>query len=178
MGKYPEVARGNMASAEMRGRESRVAARGYNEKDLPTIRKLELAAENFGEQFLEWEMILMKRDSIPEFGAVFVAENKGEIVGYIALSKRIFSIQVDSLVVREDMRRKGVGTVLIEKAKEYTRDSNLSILRVDTGDFMNYAINFYLKAGFRPCGYVTHDFGPMSQQLHFYMDISGKPPQR
>lgn len=154
-------------------RSDSIAVREYDKRDQPTLIKIELAAENFGEQYLESETHLFNRDSIPEFGAVFVAETQGEIVGYIALSKRIFSVLIDSLVVREDVRRKGVGMALIARAKEYTRRLGLKVLRVDTGDFMNYAISFYLKAGFRPCGFVIHDFGLNVKQLHFYMDLSG-----
>jgi GNAT superfamily N-acetyltransferase len=146
--------------------------RKYDENDLSMLHELELSVKNFGEPFLESEMRFIKRDSIPEFGAVFVAENGGNIVGYITLSKNVFSVVIDSILVKGDMKRKGVGTALIEKAKEYTRSSGFKILRVDTGDFMDYAIDFYIKAGFLPCGFVSNDWGLNTNQIHFYMDLS------
>jgi GNAT superfamily N-acetyltransferase len=150
----------------------KVIIRKYEEEDWQRLRELELSAENFGEPFLESEMRFIKRDSIPEFGAVFVAEINEMVGGYITLSKNIFSVVIDSIVVSNDMKREGVGTALIEKAKEYARNTGFKILRVDTGDFMDYAINFYLKAGFQPCGFVVHDWGLNTKQLHFYIDLS------
>lgn len=161
-----------MKNSEPLQASHKIVVRKFDEKDLPILRELELSAENFGEQFLESEMRFIKRDSIPEFGAVFVAEIEGAIAGYITLSKNIFSIVIDSIVVRNEVKRKGVGSALIERAKEYAKDSEFKILRVDTGDFMDYAIDFYLKAGFQPCGFVINDWGLNSRQLHFYMDLS------
>jgi len=146
--------------------------RELKKEDLPSLRNLILEAENFGEPFLETELRTLKWDSVPDLGAVFVAVVNRRPVGYVALRKKVFAVNIDSILVAKDYQRQGVGRALIEKAKEYAKSHNSKVLRVDTGYFMDYAIRFYLACGFLPCGYVEHDFGLNTRQVHFYMDLT------
>jgi len=146
--------------------------RELKKEDLPTLRKLILEAENFGEPFLETELRNLKWDSVPDLGAVFVATVNNGPVGYITLRKKTFAVAIDSILVAKDHQRKGIGGSLIERAKEYAKSHGFKVLRVDTGNFMDYAIKFYLACGFLPCGYVEHDFGLNTKQVHFYMDLT------
>ena len=50
----------------------------FKQEDLSVLRKIILDAENFGEPFLESEMLFLRRDSIPDFGCVYVASIKNE----------------------------------------------------------------------------------------------------
>jgi len=146
--------------------------REFEEGDLPSLRRIILDAENFGEPFLESEMLNIGRDGVPEFGRVYVAEVDGEVVGYTTLRRNIFALAVDSIIVGRGHQRRGIGRALIERAKDHARSEGLKVLRTDTGTFMDYAIRFYLACGFEPCGYVEHDFGLHARQLHLYMDLS------
>ena len=146
--------------------------RNYTEADLPALRKIILEAENFGEPFLESELLNLKKDSIPDFGIVFVAIIKNKVVGYITLRINIFALSIDSIIVKGEHQRRGIGRALIERAKEYAKSKGLKVLRTDTGIFMDYAIRFYMSCGFEPCGYVDHDFGLHTKQLHFYKDLT------
>jgi streptothricin acetyltransferase len=152
----------------------KVLIREYTSSDLPQVKKLILDAENFGEPFLENEILNIKKNTTLGLGKVFVATTRSLIVGYISLGRRIFALMVDSIIVSRSYQRKGVGRKLIEKAKEYAKSQGLHVLRTDTGTFMDYAIKFYLACGFEPCGYVEHDFSLGSKQLHFYIDLSKK----
>ena len=73
--------------------------------------------------------------------------------------------------MKKEHQRKGIGRALIEKAKLYAKSEGFEVLRTDTASFMEYAILFYLECGFTPCGYVQHDFGLNTSQVHFYMDL-------
>lgn len=148
--------------------------REYEKADLPDLRSLILEAENFGEPFMESEMMNIKRDGISDFGHVYVAAFGSEVVGYVTLRKNIFAVAIDSIIVKREHQRKGIGRELVEKAKAYARSEGFRILRSDTASFMEYAIKFYLACGFVPCGYVHHDFGLNTTQVHFYMDLSDK----
>jgi GNAT superfamily N-acetyltransferase len=112
----------------------------------------------------------LKWYSIPDLGAVYVASVNNRPIGYIILRKKIFAAVIVSIVVAKDNQRQGIGRALIEKAKEYAKAHKLNVLRVDTGNFMDYAMRFYLACGFLPCGYVENDFGLNTRQVHFYMD--------
>jgi len=146
--------------------------RQLKKEDLPTLRKLILEAENFGEPFLETEMHGLKWYSIPDLGAVFVATVNNRPVGYITLRKNVFAVVIVSVLVEKEHQRLGIGRALIERAKKYAKSHKFKVLRVDTGNFMDYAIKFYLSCGFLPCGYVEHDFGLNTKQVHFYMDLT------
>ena len=146
--------------------------RELKNEDLPTLRTLILEAQNFGEPFLKTELRTLKWDSVPDLGKVFVAIVKNQLVGYIALRKKVFALNIDSIIVAKTHQEQGVGRALIEKAKDYAKSHRFKLLRVDTGNFMDYAIKFYIACGFLPCGYVEHDFGLGMKQVHFYMDLT------
>jgi len=133
--------------------------REYKEEDLPVLRPLIIEAKNFGEPFMESE-------TLAALGNV--------VVGYITLRKNIFAVAVDSIIVKKEYQRKGIGRELVENAKAYAKSEGFRVLRTDTASFMEYAIKFYLACGFLPCGYVHHDFGLNTTQVHFYIDLSDK----
>ncbi len=149
-----------------------VTIREYASTDISRVKELILKAENFGEPFLETELLNIKKNTQLGLGKVFVAVLESQVIGYISLSRRIFALMIDSIIVDRNHQRKGMGRRLIEKAKEYARSQGFHVLRTDTGTFMEYAIRFYLACGFEPCGYVEHDFSLGSKQLHFYMDLT------
>lgn len=151
-----------------------VLIREYTSSDFSQVKKLILDAENFGEPFLETEMLNIKKNTSLGLGKIFVATIRDQLVGYISLGRRIFALMIDSIIVDRNHQRKGVGKKLVEKAKEYAKSQGFHVLRADTGTFMDYAIKFYIACGFEPCGYVEHDFSLSSKQLHFYIDLSKK----
>ena len=152
----------------------KVLIREYTSSDFSQVKKLILDAENFGEPFLEIEMLNIKKNTSLGLGKIFVATIRDQVVGYISLGRRIFALMIDSIIVDRNHQRKGVGKKLVEKAKEYAKSQGFHVLRTDTGTFMDYAIKFYIACGFEPCGYVEHDFSLGSKQLHFYIDLSKK----
>jgi ribosomal protein S18 acetylase RimI-like enzyme len=158
----------------MAGYGMKVTIREYLPKDLTAVKALILEAENFGEPFLESELLHINKNTSLGLGKVFVATLKNRIVGYVSLGRRTFALMIDSIIVDRNHQRKGVGRKLVEEAKEYAKSQHLQVLRTDTGTFMDYAIKFYLACGFEPCGYVEHDFSLGSKQLHFYMDLTKK----
>ncbi len=149
-----------------------VLVREYASSDFPQVKKLILDAENFGEPFLDSEILTIKKNTTPGLGKIFVAAIGGQVVGYISLGRRVFALMIDSIIVGRNHQRQGVGRKLVEKAKDYAKSQGFHVLRTDTGTFMDYAIKFYIACGFEPCGYVEHDVSLGSKQLHLYMDLS------
>lgn len=152
-----------------------IRIREYVSSDLSQVKKLILEAENFGEPFLKTELLNIKKNTTPGLGQIFVATLKNQVIGYISLSRRVFALMADSIIVDRTQQRRGVGKRLIEKAKDYAKSQGYHLLRTDTGTFMDYAIKFYLACGFEPCGYVEHDFSLGSKQIHFYIDLTKQP---
>jgi GNAT superfamily N-acetyltransferase len=149
-----------------------ITIRDYRPADVGEVRTLVLEAENFGQPFLETELLNIKKNTTAGLGKIFVATLEGEIVGFISLGRRIFALMIDSIIVARQYQRKGVGRRLVEHAVEYAKSAGYHVLRTDTGTFMDYAIKFYLACGFEPCGYVEHDFSLGSKQLHFFIDLT------
>lgn len=150
----------------------KVTIREYSFSDFSEVKKLILDAENFGEPFLETEMLNIKKNTSLDLGKIFVAAIGEQVIGYISLGRRVFALMIDSIIVARNYQRRSVGRKLVKKAKEYAKSQGLHVLRTDTGAFMEYAIKFYLACGFEPCGYVEHDFSLGSRQLHFYIDLT------
>lgn len=87
--------------------------------------------------------------------AVFVAQEKEKIVGYLAGSiceqisyiKETFA-ELDNMYIDIQYRNFGIGTLLINKFKEYCKEKNIQNIKV-TASAKNYnAIQFYSKNGF------------------------------
>lgn len=85
---------------------------------------------------------------------VFVAETDGRVVGrifvreHLSLGTNPFA-EVHDLVVDEDYRRMGIGKQLIKKAKEWSCEKRLNVLRLRTNIKREEANAFYVQAGFK-----------------------------
>lgn len=89
-----------------------------------------------------------------KLGKVLVAEHNGKIVGWLHVQESIslesgHYSEIIGLVVDETMRNKGIGKVLVDKAKEWTKQTGLTRLRVRTNVKRLAAHRFYYREGFR-----------------------------
>ena len=103
-----------------------------------------------------------------ENGEYFLLERKGRIVGIISLRQRGNKMHIETIAVRNGSRQEGIGTELIEFAKDFTKKKGLNILRAYS--FYEYkSVDFYLKRGFnllaKPGTYNNHKY------YRFEMDI-------
>lgn len=82
-----------------------------------------------------------------------VVENKEEIVGYATFMKQFstwdtsFYIYLDCLFFIENVRGKGLGTLLMNEIKKYAQQENCNEIQWQTPDFNTKAIQFYQKTG-------------------------------
>ena len=150
---------------------TKLKIREYLESDLTELEEIILNGENFGIPFLENEKRMIQNYSQNlAYGRVFVAEDDSieKILGYITVEIRWGSLNVMSIIVHHNYLRKGVGRKLVDQVKKLGEKlPNITVLRVDTGDFMSYAQHFYLACGFQPCGFVSHDISWFNHQVHF-----------
>ncbi|MEA2069681.1 MAG: GNAT family N-acetyltransferase [Asgard group archaeon] len=145
--------------------------REYRESDRKELENIILTAENFGEPFLDSEFQRINiYQTVPELGVTYVVEEAKtkSIVGYICLEFRWRSLYIQSLVTHQQYLREGIGTRLVKKAIAIgEKHPTINVVRVDTGDFMDYAQQFYLSCGFQICGFVAHDMSWFNHQVHF-----------
>lgn len=80
-------------------------------------------------------------------GEYFLAEINDKVVGIISFRQREDRMYIETLAVIEEYRSQGIGTKLVQFAKNFTQENRLKVLRVCS--FCEYnAQNFYLNRGF------------------------------
>ena len=107
-------------------------------------------APNEGDQILGLETIL---DS-PSVGRLIVCERNGDIIGMVnllftvstALGARVALLE--DMVVVPELRRRGIGRLLVEKAIEQCRSDNCHRITLLTDQDNMGAHAFYERAGF------------------------------
>jgi GNAT superfamily N-acetyltransferase len=96
--------------------------------------------------------------------AVLVAEQAGEVVGFVDLAirraapgggtmlRRSVVGFVNELAVEEGCRGNGVGAALMAAAEDWAARAGAEALMLDTGAKNEGAIRFYERLGYRPIG--------------------------
>jgi len=90
---------------------------------------------------------------------VFVADDAGDLVGFVTvradsaleegiLQPRNFAV-VDTLAVRSDQRRRGIGRSLMEAVHGWARERQLGHVSLNVWEFNEPAIDFYRALGYQ-----------------------------
>lgn len=87
----------------------------------------------------------MKKDLMDNNYMYFIAKKENEIVGYIAISKILDTVDILSIVVKEEYKKKKVATFLLEYILKL---DNISKIMLEVRKSNTIAINFYEKFGF------------------------------
>ncbi len=109
------------------------------ESDIPAVVKIEqecFTAEAWSEESFKYRLGRAGFISL-------VAEDLGEVAGYIAASEILDEQYLDSLAVRDDQRGKGVATSLMKAAFDTEKSVYLEVRESNLP-----AINLYKKLGF------------------------------
>ena len=77
-------------------------------------------------------------------------DDSDEIIAYLEVSREEWNdrLRITNLLVREDYRGCGLGSVLVEKAKSIAENENRRIIVLETQSCNVPAIDFYKKQGF------------------------------
>jgi GNAT superfamily N-acetyltransferase len=90
-------------------------------------------------------------------GRVFVSELNGVMVGFSAIEPRVDGeTELDALFVEPNIRRQGIGRLMVEYCAEVARKQGCAALHV-TGN--PHAEDFYLACGFKQIGTIQTRFG-------------------
>ena len=95
---------------------------------------------------------------VDEDAAWLVAEHAGAIIGFVklrimhALDRPVFVprsyAEVDSLAVRAQYRRAGIGRALMERAERWAAERGLNEVQLNVWEFNQGAIAFYEELGY------------------------------
>ncbi|MHA2243152.1 MAG: GNAT family N-acetyltransferase [Candidatus Thorarchaeota archaeon] len=152
-----------------------VIVREYQSDDRSIIEHMILDAENYGVDFLDHEKLRIDVfTAFPTFGRILVAyDSESEnVVGYIAIQFDWKALVINSIITHHEHLRKGIGKKMVEKVKEIGETHLIvDMIRVDTGDFMDYAQQFYLSCGFERAGNVPHYLSWNNHQVVFVYQL-------
>ena len=98
-----------------------------------------------------------------------VAEEEGVIVGYLDMlsPRRLGTGLVQGIVVRPDLRRRGVGSSLLRASLNWARHNQLQGLCMDVQSRNHPAIQFLQKNGFTFSGYNDRYYPTQDVALFF-----------
>jgi len=90
-------------------------------------------------------------------GRVFVAELNGAMVGFAAVEPRADGeTELDALFVDPELRRHGIGRLLVEHSGQVARENGSAALHVIGNP---HAQEFYIACGFKQIGTTQTRFG-------------------
>ncbi len=81
-------------------------------------------------------------------GDTWVAENEGEVVGYLVLASKDDHLLVENLAVRPETQGQGVGGVLLRLAERRARELGHAEIRLYTNEKMTENIAYYGRKGY------------------------------
>lgn len=109
----------------------------------------------------------------------FGAELDGEQVGWIEVGYERWNnrMRVWEFLVREEFRRKGIGTLLMNHAVKLAKEKGARMLVLETQSCDVPAIGFYLRFGFELIGfdaaaYSNEDIAKKEVRLEFGLKIT------
>ena len=98
-------------------------------------------------------------DKLLEECSVLVAEENSEIIGAVSYSimdmkaaiiHPFKSLWISDLVISQNHRGKGTGTMLMEKVKEIAKENGVDRIQLNVSSYNTDAVKLYEKMGFAP----------------------------
>lgn len=134
--------------------------------DIPEVKSIE-TSQNINILSID----SMKNDLSNNNYMYFIAKNGNEIIGYIAISKVIDTIDILSIVIKENYKRKKIGTLLLEYIFNL---ENVSKIMLEVRKSNIIAQKFYEKLGFTKI-YTREKYYPDNyEDAYIYEKITNK----
>jgi ribosomal-protein-alanine N-acetyltransferase len=119
-----------------------------------TFSDFELISEDLSTKFDDfWKASILKSELENENSICIVAKQNDEIVGFASIWNAVYDIHITNIVVRKDLRKQGIGTLLLEKLIKITKKmDNINSITLEVKTTNKPAINLYSKYGFEKVG--------------------------
>ncbi|WP_250252923.1 GNAT family N-acetyltransferase [Chryseobacterium sp. Marseille-Q3244] len=113
---------------------------------------------------IPYELLLLADETVEAINQyifkcdIYLLHDGTENIAVMALYKNSDTeLEIKNIAVIESYRSNGIGSILINKAKEIARESRYEILSVGTSDTGFQQIRFYERNGFKKAG-IRKDF--------------------
>jgi len=136
-----------------------------------TMKDFELMKDNFNKDFDDfWNVNILKQElENPNSKYIVVKENEN-IFGFAGILITPSDSEIMNIVVRKDCRNQGIGTMLIQKLINMSKESNMDILTLEVNETNLFAIRLYEKCGFKKVGirrnYYNNQFDAIIMNLN------------
>lgn len=113
-----------------------------------TVSDLDLIAENLENNFDDfWNYNVFKSELENENSKYIVAKNNAEVVGYAGIWIAIDVAHITNIVVKKDMRKCGIGSLLLKNLLQMCKDLELAEITLEVNEHNASAIKLYEKFG-------------------------------
>ena len=82
----------------------------------------------------------------------FVVKGNEEIVGFAGIVKMVDEIDIMNIVVKKSKRKLGIGSALLQKIIEFSKEQKATSITLEVNYKNNTAIALYQKFGFKQVG--------------------------
>ena len=115
-------------------------------KDVPQMAEMEKLC--FSDP---WSEDLMRADVVSnnDISTYIVAEQEGEIVGYLGIWTVMDECQINNVAVHPRMRRQGIGALLVSTVLSATEEAGITYWTLEVRENNQEAIALYEKMGFK-----------------------------
>ncbi len=93
------------------------------------------------------ESFMKEAEEQLERDVIFVAEHKGELVGFLRLSRREGCFWAEELFVKREFRGRGIGKMLVSRAEEYARERDNTMYLIVLPQNQS-ALSFWVHMGY------------------------------
>lgn len=99
-----------------------------------------------------WSPEVLKGELNNENSQYIVAKIDNEIVGFAGIWKSVDDVHITDIVVKRDFRKKGIGSLLLQKLITLTKELKFNELTLEVNYNNEVAKKLYLKFGFKELG--------------------------
>lgn len=118
-----------------------------------TFEDLELIKNNLSTDFDDfWSYTILYDELKNENSTYIVSKQNNSIVGFGGIWKSVDDIHITNIVVRKDLRRAGIGSSILEKLIEISKENLIQQLTLEVRKSNICAINLYTKYNFKQLG--------------------------
>jgi ribosomal protein S18 acetylase RimI-like enzyme len=134
-----------------------------------------LSLKSLEEPYLKhWEIKSADIDTFNEIikaGHSFGAYEDDRLIGIVICEERTWnnSLHIESILVSEKYRQKGIGKLLIEKVIVHAEHKNFRLIELETQNTNVPAIKFYQNQGFKITGINMKLYNEEKNEMALYM---------
>lgn len=99
-----------------------------------------------------WNYNILKSELENPYSEYIVLKKENEILGFAGILDTLDQMEITNIVVRKDMRNKGIGNILLNKLIELSKENKKNTIFLEVNSNNSVAIKLYEKNGFKKVG--------------------------